>query len=751
MDGENFNDWQQTASCELLRSRDPGVAMGVLSRTLETATRDMKLKPIDLTDPSDVGILSMIVGGHLRKVSMDGGTSLPDDGKALKKDEILALDGDLDADGDVAAQAKELLATLKGDLSSIASITIEPGEAEGTNFTVRIPDSGFKAHAAAIFASQLDTRLMFENLPPYARKEYSELLSVDDYVAVLAHLIHKYIGADGVDLAVSLVIFHVQNDERPGAQFQDPKMIDKILSASKEGKEGLLKQFLSGLEVPPESEEKVLKWALGTNFFDRLSTGNPDVASKMKVLQTLLETREDFRDKLLRAIRRLPAITDKQLASVFVRQGWRTLMGIDSVSDDEWWKYLRDSTQRMAADPEMQKGVIETDAQRARFQTTIADVEAYFREHPESEPSGVLQKLADEIGCKQLRKELEKLEKEHNPVAVASKQREIMHRVFGAITRYTHAESDQEKNPSYRAGFPVNVAKNKDTTCFSGPWLMSIMLFLSGIHYEDLLYCHVNETNNGQLGGHGAVLMKTRLREVMTIDHGFHFAGREFPFFFSDKEEMAKGFVGLLEGKIDQPVKMTFRRNAQLNRTIGYHPDVSVMPLGQGFASGHLLHVGIDFMHSGKLDEAKYALELGLSFNRADPDIWYYLGLVSLKEGDTSEAGFCFNEALKQFDGHLISHFSLGEMAMMNGNAEEALRRFKIVGEDKRKVWGDNAFQKRARRYATMTVSELQAAWDDGTFAAMEGISEPIKDGKSVGANEDGGDEESNGEPDYQI
>lgn len=314
--------------------------------------------------------------------------------------------------------------------------------------------------------------------------------------------------------------------------------------------------------------------------------------------------------------------------------------------------------------------------------------------------------LSELIGCKKYREELEKMDKEHNPVAYAAKQKEIAYRVFAAVSRFTRngVQSENVEAPTFEQGFPAYVIEHKNATCFSGPWLIAMLLFASGIKYSELLYCHVNESHNNIIGGHGSILMKTKMRELIFIDHGFHMVGKELPIQIAENQEMINEMVELLEGKRSKPV--VFRVKDGLAQGLQVHKDMQIMPLGEGFNSGHLLHVGISFFEQDRLEEAQYALELALTFSERDPDILYYLGQIKFRQNDLESAKQYFEKALAAFPNHLISIFAIGELAIKTKDAKKARECFAKVAENESEIWKNSHYKDKAKEYIEIKEDE---------------------------------------------
>lgn len=660
----SLEQWQKQAAKGMITSRNPQVAFDVLARTATTATTDIVMEPMregEDTEKLRAAIRAMLVAKGASEETLQG------------------------------LQAAKTLGP---------AITVEnPDGSENPRFVVEMPPQGAYMLDALQLAMGIDKKMLFGEGPKakFIIEDYAEMYNNPNSMQVLATLLYQHFGDEVIDLCIALILYGAKEEHRADKIQLDLTTFD----FPEEAKKSILQKTCGQITfLEEESYLPILKWALGEKFLQRFREEYAELektpvqfAKKvLERLKELIETKQSIRRKFERALRRLPQTADKGIASTFIRQGWRTLVGIDEVTDYEWWTYVRQQQEEIEKSPELMKRIADDQKKMEANERRKKDIEEFFKKN---EPPKKLKTLAEKIGCEKMREELEKLRDEWNPVAYACKQKEIALRIFAEVTRYTGGRTDPEhKFKSYKLGFPATVVKEKQTTCFSGPWLIAMMLYMAGINADSVFYCHVNESCNGLLGGHGALLLKTAMQEVIVLDHGLNSPDTQFPIHFCGSKKIAQNVSSLINGKTNSPVHVKFHKDITI--VSGMHPDIIVMRMHDGFASGHLLHIGISFIHENKLDEAEYALEMALTYHHGDPDILYYLGMINFKKEKLEEAKAYFEEAIEAFDGHLQSHFALGEIAMRENNQDEARKRFELVAKDERTIWGDDTFKKRA-------------------------------------------------------
>lgn len=322
--------------------------------------------------------------------------------------------------------------------------------------------------------------------------------------------------------------------------------------------------------------------------------------------------------------------------------------------------------------------------------------EVILRDH-----SDLPELLTQSIPCDQYRALLVRAEAEGDIERLAAYEKMIAHHIFAEVALFDpchkkpSAWQEAHGTPSYRKGYPSYIVAEKDGSCFGGVWLIAALLTHAGIPPENLRYCHVNQNYDGCIGAHAQLLLLTSMKEIMSIDHGYGSIGRHL----SPRAWDARTFVDmtqLIDGVRTEPVIVqTPEDQAQLLRCPRSMVVSNVFP---GIASEYYWHIGIEFLHDGKLQEARRALEYAQAFCPKNPDVLYYLGLVASQEGRNTEAAKHFQETLEIFDGHLRAHYALGELAEHAGEREEARKRYARVGGSLDSVFGDTEFLEQARR-----------------------------------------------------
>ncbi len=402
---------------------------------------------------------------------------------------------------------------------------------------------------------------------------------------------------------------------------------------------------------------------------------------------------------------------ERPLVAALVLQGWRHLAGASEVSDQNWWGKVEASKANELQ--KLQKGSEQgQSAEYARIEAELINaVVSSTHASTESQP------LRDAIRCKEYRRELQKLRIQGSALATAAKEREIVARVVGAVASYALPTDPEWQTNSYSGAFPRVIREKQTGSCFGGPWLVASLLLECGIPYERLSYCDVHRTANGTIGSHGSLLMGTEMKELLLIDTGYNITSTTMRLGWCNPATQEK-MKGLLAQKSSEAVKVTWKDT--MAAETGMHSDMYCMPLKEGVASIYLYNLGIALLHEKKMAEARYAFSLSLSFNSKNPDVLYYRGLCSFHEGDLDTAKTYCEQAVKQFDRHLLSHFSLGEIALRQGNYFEARKRFATVANCKDPVWGDQTFRVLAQLYSRYSPLELAVVWQEIARKSVE-------------------------------
>lgn len=802
-------EWQRAAASVLLTGRNPRVAFDVLKRTLETATTDMTLHSLEESQPDeDILVADSFAQAFgsasdtSKKEEEPPATPSPEMGKLgqvqmqlrtlIDELETRAYQDErtLDQMIPIIAQVTAVLATISPapvvspseeepqqmDLAALLALLQgrrpvrdmknEPRiEAFGGNFKVVIPEAGLTCDSVKGTAHALDTQFLVERLEDFMLPEYIAVENVGEKATALGQILYQHFGLGMLDLSLALVIYGWINDEerRP----EDREMLKKIdlnrvpVDLKRKFLEDMIK---SAGRLSEDAVPIVLRWALGPSFYEKITQGEDAVPCStgevMNKTRTLLSTKEKLRGEMLEALSRLTRAPDQLLASAFVRQGWRTLMEVGEVTDWEWLHHLKRIADEEFTDDDLAQwgstdGDLEKKRARAlkRQQDLRGKLDGMLATLGDAPPE--IRRLSSLIDCERYRRELTALRQSQNPVGVAAKQLEIVDRVFGHVTRFVSQSVAQR--PSYEVGLPAFVSREKKATCFSGPWLIAMMLFLCGLEYEELAYCHVKQTHDGVNGSHGSIIVKTEMGELTLIDHGYHIPARDIlaplrlllafcpkktkghPVPEHREEEDGVGNeVDLLAAVAEaaprtldalQTFFMSSRKDDEgkkgntiqrspvvirLPRAFGFltkvHPFMTVMGLKEGFESGHLLHVGITFFNERRWEEAKYAFELALKANPQDTDILYYLGMLAFEKNNLKEARTYFDQAVTSFPEHARSLFGLGELAIAENDATRARAHFRAVAEIKSRLYGGNEIIERAKELVEMPDEALLKA-----------------------------------------
>lgn len=415
-------------------------------------------------------------------------------------------------------------------------------------------------------------------------------------------------------------------------------------------------------------EHSLLKRAFGstlTSMTDPESEGRLQVEAMVTAL--LNAQSAAVRARLVRNFASWLRTPEKLLAGAMLRKGWQHLRNVREPSDREFREY---AASELTTYPPTPHSARKRDAPKPH----AADLP--FLEHT--------------INCRKHRTELRHLRTLNSLDAVAAKEKAIAFEIFSAMMKFPNASQKRDSNPpSYHAGMPPYVVRNREITCFSGPWLMATMLLRAGIEARQLFLCKAFSfvPPMSYAGAHCSLLLSTSLEELFFLDSGFRRAGETFRLGECDEERMSTQLEALLKGTRKHPVSVRVKR--AVAKTFNIPRRMQVLPLAEGIAGSHLYHVGLRFYYEEKYEEAEEALSLGLCFNRNEADALYHLGLLAFERGDTAAAEQQFQMTLRIDQTHLMAHFSLGELALDRGDCNEARRRFTIVHNDPREIWGD--------------------------------------------------------------
>lgn len=658
----NFADWQQEA-CEVIFSlRDHEAALRVLDTAFSTA---LLLRQGDQQ-----------LGGRVRALT-------PEVMRRLIEDE-----GQTQLCGS----------------SSFSGIMPSPDKDTQLEFAVYMMPHGQTALEAFRTAQDLDSQLIFANsrvtCPPadFLRsvREFQGMLAVTPNNAHgIAHLVYQHFGDEAIDLAFALSIYSDMHDRADAFAVYATLPGTALAGAEKAKKKEILERRFGDRKLDATEEAQVLSIALGDEFLGRLresaaeGAGPASTQSILAKLKELIETKSSLRRKLLRACMSLPMVPDKLLADLFVRLGWPTFMTTESLTERDFWMTVKADIDMINRDPAM----LARYSAKPDYRAKVAAMEAYFAAHPD-EPADddKPEKVMDLVDCDRHRSELRREQRRMNSVTVRHKQMEIIHAVCREAFKLKFVRRDEGEAKTFEQGFPANAAETGNLSCFSGPWLIAMLLLNAGFEYEDLSYCHINEAANGYIGGHGGLVVKVAGNQLVFIDFGLHtVAPIRVELLGGGNRERTDELIEFFRNKGIRSVHtQTDRMMAAIYQI---HPDMQIMDLTSGFGSGHMLHVGIKLLNEGDIEAAEYALQMALSFHKEDPDALYYLGLLEYRTGSYDESKAYCKECVGVFPRYLAAHFLLGQMADAEGDQDEAVARYKIVVETEGHVFGDDVFR----------------------------------------------------------
>lgn len=366
-----------------------------------------------------------------------------------------------------------------------------------------------------------------------------------------------------------------------------------------------------------------------------------------------------------------------------MRQAWHTIGSIREVTDAEWQQYRVRSNQ-----------------------------ESYARREPPAKTEDGLRALQSVVGCRRHEREMKRLRRSKNIEGLDAHEKAAAYEVFAAVMKYPYGSHirDPDRIPAYVAGTPKHVMEKRAVNCFTAPWVMASMLLQCGIPYNQLFFARINDPDLNCFDGHCALLMRTHNNSLLLLDGGLRRVNPHLRLSYATSEDDKKRMSALLGGHSDEPTIFSIPKRTA--KTFKLPNRLQVAPLLEGFAAVHMLHTGLSLRHEGKFDEAQQAFHAGLGYNALDPNLHYELGLAAFMEHDIAKAKKLLHQALTLDPDLLFSHFTLGEIALSQGNTTEARKRFKRYADDPRMAHGDSGIMKeRAKRYLSMTDEKMLAAW----------------------------------------
>lgn len=504
-----------------------------------------------------------------------------------------------------------------------------------------------RASLAEKFAFAMDFDRTYAPRSSYAALDHSICTSYATRVAHRASALFRMGSSDAIDVAAAMMM-------------HSTRASIGMAPDSREMSEGTKFEYLKAVAQPraASSDDEALGWMLGADIW---LTQPDEKDSRRGQVSKLLEKSPAARREWLRRLRSYVQMPDRMVASAFIRQGWRTMAGMGAPGGD-----------------------------RA---------------------------LSDVIGCDTLRQELSQLSvdmERGRDARIEAKELEIMQRVFGAVLAFPYQSDKEQKAESKKwksiGTTPSRVLETKKLNCFTGPWLMAAMMLRSGIRSSQLFHCRIqNHSDNTWYATHGALLFVTRSKRMYIMDFGYMLGNDPIGPVFFDEERATQGLRDLTSGRRWMPVHGRIKEWA--TEVFSLPTELQVMQMADGYASGHMLSVGGDFLLKGQYDEAAHAFDLGLGFNPIDTDLTYYRGLTDFHRGDLASAADYFDATVRREPAHLMAQYSMGELAVEKKDYDEARRRFATVAADDRPVFGDDAFKKDSERFAAMRDAQLKHWW----------------------------------------
>lgn len=421
-------------------------------------------------------------------------------------------------------------------------------------------------------------------------------------------------------------------------------------------------------------------------------SANVTEQSAPELLQDIVELMRASPDnwqKGMQSMRSLLLPHQKAFASILLREGWKTVTHTKEITDAEWKKYVSQGPSDRALDRVM--------GRKKKQETT-------------------LRPLSEAIEAKRHRREREHWIALKSIESADAKERAIISEVFAAVLKYGYA-SGRHSARYFRIGTPQFLSDEREVSCFTGPWLAASMLLQCGIPYERMFFCNVLGHSRAYMGAHAALMVTTRNRHTMVLDIGHRTIGQPLRPSLLLSKQMRWQFTGLLEGRHGDPTMLEMEPNTA--KVLDLPNRMQVMPVFEGFSSSYLLHTGLALAAQKKMEEARRAFELGLTFNPEHPQLHYELGLAHFRYGDPDLAERYLSQALRIDDHVKTPHFTLGELCLSRGDIQGALRHFDAFIEDGRELFGDEgALVKQAWEYINASGRKILDLWKEKQMKA---------------------------------
>jgi hypothetical protein len=494
-----------------------------------------------------------------------------------------------------------------------------------------------KERGSIALASKLDSFLMGTN-NPNLDKEYKQTLKNASNASALGHKLMEYFGVQMADGYLALT---------------------KDSGGSEKG------------EITEEPAEELYRWIFGNLEFLKMKKRlGRDPERMLNEWKNRLIHNSLFRRKVKRAIRRITLRKYQQIALTLVRGSFNYLGHVKSCSDYEWAEKAVEDFEKF------------NESEKTNFENIIQKAKKILEEHPEA-PSDENMLTREEID--KWTSHFQRISNMSTSTEYCSYQRALIHELFAKASRYTGVSGLDMK--SWEKGFPETIMQERAVSCFSGTWLLTALLANTHGIGKDFLFAHINQSKNGTMGDHGALVFLGERNNLVLFDLGHNIAGVEIPWKMALKTDRTKQqhLKDLCAERHTEPVHLEFR--SDVAEACGVHRDMILLPINHGIANGHLYHLGVGYFEEKKWEEARFMFELALTMNPRDAESLYYLAQIESANGDHEEAEGCLMEALSVFHGHLPSKYMLAELKLAKLEGKEALRLYREVAKCPHDLW----------------------------------------------------------------
>ena len=487
-------------------------------------------------------------------------------------------------------------------------------------------------------------------------------------------------------------------------------------------------------ETNPEdiTDYKALHWLLGrTQMYLIQILGeklydlptNELINKALIKLEELVEENPRFREKCYQALQRLTHLSDHVLLIGAARQPFSTIRDLRRFPVQEWWKRFIRNYEKLKAEKSQEEFEKLIKQRFARYDDPLFAFEEIMRqgrkfleEHPVPTKATIAQDtILHQAHLRDLQADLIRDSSAHNNVSALYRVHAIAAQCMAEVGWMKAFTADLEDiEHLWLADFPTEFMKNQVMTCFTGPWMLASLLFRSGIPQGNIFYCNVNETQAGQVGGHGTIMIEFE-GELIFLDingdnpittHSYATVGNMF-----DKKEMVK--FDTLKSKHGENDVATLKIPRNIAKYMGLHPNMQVMGAIDGLNAEHLMHVGLSFRHEGKFEEADCAFERALEFNPKSPQIHYYRGILAFEQNDLKNAYKHLKKCVDIFPNFMAAWYALGELAMVQEHYPTARKHFRRVVKSKVSIYEGAKLHEKAKKYCDCKTNEqMKEEWE---------------------------------------